>query len=266
MERLYIFLLLAAGSALPCLATNPKTSLLYPYGETQGDSENPVADDGNSPEISIQKPFSFYGKKYNSLFVNNNGVISFGKYISAYTPNAFPLKDGIPFVAPFWSDVNNKVSGNIFWRQSEDPVLLSRFAVDLSRYHPEISFIPTWMFVATWYKVGYFGSASKKVNTFQAILATDEEISFIMLNYADIQWTTGTGNGGDIHTGLGGLPAQAGFDSGDQKNYYNIPGSRTPGILNIKETTNVGEQGRWVFQVDTTVTGVPTAKSDCLFK
>uniref|UniRef100_A0A0B8RSL0 Alpha-tectorin n=1 Tax=Philothamnus irregularis TaxID=1899461 RepID=A0A0B8RSL0_9SAUR len=266
MESFYIFLLLAAGLALPCLAASPKTSLLYPYGKAQGDSENPVADDGNSPEISIKKPFSFYGKKYNSLFVNNNGVVSFGRYVSEYTPNAFPMKDGIPFVAPFWSDVDNRVSGSIFWRQTEDSGLLNRFAADLSRYHPDMSFTPMWMFVATWDKVGYYGSASDKVNTFQAVLATDGEISFILLHYADIQWTTGTGNDGDIHTGLGGTPAQAGFDSGDKENYYNIPGSRTPGILNIMKTTNVGEPGRWLFQVDKSIIGVPTAKSDCLFK
>ncbi|KAM3829491.1 sushi, nidogen and EGF-like domain-containing protein 1 [Vipera latastei] len=266
MEAFYIFLLLAAGSALPSLAASPTTSLLYPYGKTEGDSENPVADDGNSPEISIKKSFSFYGKKYNSLFVNNNGVISFGKYVSEYTPNAFPLEDGVPFVAPFWADVDNRVSGTILWRQTEDSVLLSRFAADLSRYHPDVSFTPIWMFIATWDKVGYYGSVSDKVNTFQAVLATDGEISFIMLNYVDIQWTTGFGNDGDIYTGLGGTPAQAGFDSGDKENYYNIPGSRTADILNIKETTNVGQEGRWLFQVDKAIIGVPTAKSDCLNK
>uniref|UniRef100_A0A8C6Y043 NIDO domain-containing protein n=1 Tax=Naja naja TaxID=35670 RepID=A0A8C6Y043_NAJNA len=264
MESFSIFLLLAVGSALPCLAASQKTSLLYPYGETQGDSENPVADDGNSPEITIKKSFSFYGKKYNSLFVNNNGVVSFGKYVSEYTPTAFPLKEGIPFVAPFWADVDNRVSGSIYWRQTEDSVLLSRFAADLSRYLVDISFTPTWMFIATWDQVGYYGSASNKVNTFQAVLATDGERSFIMLNYADIQWTTGTGNDGDIFTGLGGTPAQAGFDSGDTEHYYNIPGSRTDGILNITKTTNVGEQGRWLLQVDKLIIGVPTPKSDCL--
>ncbi|ETE64501.1 Alpha-tectorin [Ophiophagus hannah] len=264
MESFCIFLLLAVGSALPFLAASPKTSLLYPYGKTQGDSENPVADDGNSPEITIKKSFSFYGKKYNSLFVNNNGVVSFGKYVSEYTPSAFPLKEGIPFVAPFWSDVDNRVSGSIFWRQTEDSVLLSRFAADVSRYRVNISFTPVWMFIATWDKVGYYGSASNKVNTFQAVLATDGEISFIMLNYADIQWTTGTGNDGDIFTGLGGIPAQAGFDSGDTENYYNIPGSRTDGILNIKKTTNVGEPGCWLFQVDKSIIGVPTPEIDCL--
>lgn len=265
MKTLYTFLLLAVGSALPYLAASQKASLLYPYGKDQGDSENPKDDDGNSPEISIQTPYSFYGKKYYSVFVNNNGVVSFGKNVSQYTPDPFPLDEGVPFVAPYWADVDNVIAGNIFWRQTQDPALLSQFTADISRYFPDISFTPIWMFFATWEGVAYFGSASDKANTFQAVLATDEKISFIMLNYADIQWTTGIASDGDPMTGLGGIPAQAGFDSGDKKNYYNIPGSRTPEILNIGNTTNVGEPGRWVFQVDQLII-VPTAKSDCLVK
>lgn len=266
METLYTFLLLAVGSALPYLAASPKASLLYPYGKDQGDSVNPKADDGNSPEIFIKTSFSFYGKKYDSLFANNNGVVSFGKNVSQYTPDPFPLDDAVPFVAPYWADVDNDIAGDIFWRQTQDPGLLSQFTADISRYFPVISFTPIWMFIATWEQVAYFGSASDKVNTFQAVLATDGEISFIMLNYADIQWTTGIASEGDPATGLGGIPAQAGFDCGDKKNYYNIPGSRTPEIINIGNTTNVGEPGRWVFQVDLLFIGAPTATSDCLVK
>lgn len=49
---------------------------------------------------------------------------------------------------------------------------------------------------------------------------------------------------------------QAGFDSGDLKNFYTIPGSRTADIFNIGKTSNVGVKGRWAFQVDVHVKGV----------
>ncbi|KAM6188763.1 sushi, nidogen and EGF-like domain-containing protein 1 [Sarcoramphus papa] len=109
---------------------------------------------------------------------------------------------------------------------------------------------PTWAFVATWYRVSFFGAASNKVNTFQAVLATDGATSFVMLNYGDIQWTTGIANQGDAHTGMGGIPAQAGFNSGDDVHYYNIPGSRSPAVLHIGRRSNVGIPGRWIFRVD----------------
>ncbi|KAH0631336.1 hypothetical protein JD844_005625 [Phrynosoma platyrhinos] len=264
METLWAFLLLTVGLALTSPVENSKASLMYPYGTDQGDTKNPKSDDGASSEITITVPFTFYGKKYHSLYVNNNGVISFGMNVSQYTPDPFPLDRATPFVAPYWADVNNVISGDVLWRQTQDPALLSRATADINLYFPEIPFTSTWALIATWDHVAYFGSASKKVNTFQAVLIANGELSFIMLNYDDIQWTTGIASGAKPRTGLGGTPAQAGFDSGDKINYYNIPGSRTPDILKIAETTNVRTPGRWMFQVDEFVTGVTTEKSDCL--
>lgn len=55
------------------------------------------------------------------------------------------------------------------------------------------------------------------------------------------------------------LSLQAGFNSGDETNYYNIPGSRTDAIINITTTSNVNVPGRWVFQVnELELIGVPT--------
>uniref|UniRef100_A0A8D0BCZ0 NIDO domain-containing protein n=1 Tax=Salvator merianae TaxID=96440 RepID=A0A8D0BCZ0_SALMN len=239
-------------------------SLLYPYGTAQGDTKNPKSDDGTSPEIITIVPFTFYGKKYNSIYVNNNGVVSFGVNVSQYTPDPFPLNGGSPFVAPYWGDVDNVKGGEIFWRQTQDPAILDRCTKDINRYFPETPFTAVWALIATWDRVAYFGTASKKVNTFQAVLTTNLYISVIILNYADIQWTTGIASGGNARTGLGGTPAQAGFDSGDKTNFYNIPGSRTPQILNITQTSNVNKPGRWVFRVDDTVIGTSTEKIDCL--
>ncbi|KAJ7304146.1 hypothetical protein JRQ81_011674 [Phrynocephalus forsythii] len=252
------------GSALTSPIEDSKASLMYPYGTDQGDTKNPKSDDGTSPEIITPVPFTFYGKEYHSLYVNNNGVVSFGVNVSQYTPDPFPLDSGLPFVAPYWGDVDNMRGGDILWRQSQDPALLSRCTDDINLYFPETSFVATWALVATWDHVAYFGSASKKASILSTLLTTNGKISFIMLNYDDIQWTTGIASGGNAKTGLGGIPAQAGFDSGDKVNFYNIPGSRTPDIINIGKTTNVKVPGRWVFQVDEFVIGVTTERSDCL--
>ena len=44
--------------------------------------------------------------------------------------------------------------------------------------------------------------------------------------------------------------AQVGFNAEDNINYVNVPGSRTPNILNIAQMSNVGIEGQWVFQVN----------------
>ncbi|KAL7981167.1 hypothetical protein Chor_005401 [Crotalus horridus] len=86
-------------------------------------------------------------------------------------------------------------------------------------------------------------------------------MSFVMLNYQDIQWISGQASGGDAYTGLEGTPAQAGFNSGAADNYFNIPGSWTPSIMNISSTSNIVDPGRWVFEVD--VFAVPNG---CVYK
>lgn len=46
------------------------------------------------------------------------------------------------------------------------------------------------------------------------------------------------------------LSSQAGFNAGDGKRYFNIPGSRTADVVNVEGTTNVGYPGKWVFRID----------------
>ncbi|XP_043935288.1 alpha-tectorin-like [Protopterus annectens] len=222
----------------------------YPYGPQQGDIENPKNDDGGSPEIPISVAFPFFEKFYTSLYVNNNGVVSFQAPVSQYTPNAFPLSDGRAFVAPFWADVDNSLYGSVYYRESVNAELLHRTTAEVNRYFPELQFTTTWVFVATWDQVAFFGSLSSKANTFQAALITDGILSFIILNYGDIKWTTGTASGGNSTAGLGGVPAQAGFNSGNAAHYFSIPGSRTNDVLHIGSTSNIKYPGRWVFRAD----------------
>ncbi|XP_008940449.1 PREDICTED: sushi, nidogen and EGF-like domain-containing protein 1 [Merops nubicus] len=259
MKPFSLFLLLISGAVVDFQPVREKESLLYPYGLDQHDQKTPKLDDGTSGKISLTTPFTFYGKEHQSLYVREPGLISCDTRVSQYTPDPFPLADGSPFVTPFWADVNNVMGGDVFYRQTTDPALLARVTEDINRYFPEVPYAATWAFVATWDNVAYYGSESNKGNTFQAALTTNTETSFIILNYWDIQWTTGVASDGDAETGLGGTPAHAGFNSGDETNFYNIPGSQTEAIINITKTSNVNVPGRWVFQVnDLELIGAPT--------
>ena len=89
-----------------------------------------------------------------------------------------------------------------------------------------------------------------QTNTYQCILATTVTESFVIILYADgeIQWTTGDASGGS--NGLGGTEALAGINVGDGINHITIPGSLTPSIIDITQTSNVGIPGVWIFKVD----------------
>ncbi len=43
---------------------------------------------------------------------------------------------------------------------------------------------------------------------------------------------------------------QAGFDAGNGRIFYTLPGARTDSILQLSQSSNVGVRGRWMFRVD----------------
>ncbi|KAK9395019.1 TECTA: Tectorin alpha [Crotalus adamanteus] len=183
--------------------------ILYPFWPN--DTKTPKVDDGSSPEIKLSIPFIFFGVPYRTIFVNNNGVVSFNVLVSQFTPESFPLADGRAFIAPFWADVHNGIRGEIYYRETTDPVLLKKVSKDIRKYFKNLpSFTAVSVFIATWDEVTFYGgSSTTPVNTFQALLISDGTASFAMFNYEEINWTTGTASGGDPLTGLGGVMAQS---------------------------------------------------------
>ncbi|KAM4693949.1 sushi, nidogen and EGF-like domain-containing protein 1 isoform 2-T2 [Discoglossus pictus] len=225
----------------------------YPFGPRVGDFVTRRQDDGGSGLLPISNPFTFFGDKHGGLYVNNNGVVSFLREVSQFTPVAFPISGDRRVVAAFWADVDNRKGGDVFYRETDDPKVLNLASQDVRTYFPELpDFTATWAFIATWYHVTFYGGdATSPINTFQIVLITDGLRSFTIFNYETIEWTTGrhASSGGDS-TGRGGIAAQAGFNAGDGWRYFNIPGSRTDDIAGIANTTNVGIPGRWVFRID----------------
>ncbi|XP_039343446.1 sushi, nidogen and EGF-like domain-containing protein 1 isoform X4 [Mauremys reevesii] len=223
---------------------------------TGRDSLTPCSSSGASPTLSFCSSTTcllYESQPALQQRVNNNGIISFLKEVSQFTPVAFPISKDRRVVAAFWADVDNRRAGEVYYRESKDQTILERATKDIGQYFPEfLEFSAVWVFVATWYRVTFFGGSSfSPVNTFQIVLITDSKLSFTIFNYESITWTTGmhASSGGDF-AGLGGIAAQAGFNAGDGKRYFNIPGSRTDDIVDVEMTTNVGIPGRWVFRID----------------
>uniref|UniRef100_A0A8C5WEH6 NIDO domain-containing protein n=1 Tax=Leptobrachium leishanense TaxID=445787 RepID=A0A8C5WEH6_9ANUR len=247
---------------------------MYPY-DPEHDAETPTSDDGSSPQISFPSPLAVFGNFYPHIYVNNNGFLSFDRPMSDFTPRAFPLQSGGPILAPFWADVDNEITGSIYYHQSTDPHLLERATFDVRSYFNYPRFTAQWAFVATWDNVTYYGAVSNEVgliihhiyieafteldtdwcrlslfqvvNTFQAVLITDWTFTFVLFNYENIQWTTDSASEGV--DGLGGNHAQAGLNSGNSS-FYSIPGSLSQEILHVSTTSNVYFSGRWAFKVD----------------
>ncbi|KAL4689376.1 hypothetical protein H8959_012167 [Pygathrix nigripes] len=221
-------LLVAAALGLGARGVRGAVALadFYPFGAERGDAVTPKQDDGGSGLRPLSVPFPFFGAEHSGLYVNNNGIISFLKEVSQFTPVAFPIAKDRCVVAAFWADVDNRRAGDVYYREATDPATLRRATEDVRHYFPELlDFNATWVFVATWYRVTFFGgSSSSPVNTFQTVLITDGKLSFTIFNYESIVWTTGThASSGGNATGLGGIAAQAGFNAGDGQRYFQYP-------------------------------------------
>ena len=106
--------------------------------------------------------------------VNINGAISFVTAVRQYTPAAFPLNDQRPMIAPFWGDVDTRNGGTISYRQTTDPVLLQRASLDvhlrgyLYPNYQQLPFYPTWIFIATWDRVAFYGASASGQSTVKA--------------------------------------------------------------------------------------------------
>ncbi len=143
----------------------------------------------------------YYGNSYSDLYVNSNGVISFGAPNTAYAPDLGGTST--PTIAPFWSDVNINSGGEIYW--------------DLDPGNNTVTV--TWLDVAP-----YSGSGT---NSFQVVLTSTGDGDFTAeFIYEDIDWTDG---------GFG--PAQTGFTDGSANDTF-FEGSGDNAILSDYENND----------------------------
>jgi hypothetical protein len=193
-------------------------------------------DDGSSGEIDLRPAFpgglEFFGQHFASLYVNNNGSVTFGGPTGTFTPARFPV-EGNRMIAPFWADVDTRGGG----RPSRNGVYWD---------------VRPGQVVVTWHNVGYYPQSNDRENTFQLVLLSNElldqdELWRVQFRYARCEWTTGSASGGE--GGFGGSPAQAGFDAGDRAVYEILPGSGTRAVLRLCDTSNVGVPGVWEFDI-----------------
>ncbi len=167
-------------------------------------------DDASSNVISIPFNFNFYGTNFDSLYINNNGNVSFMNGYMTFTSNPFP-DSTYYMIAPFWGDVDTRdsLSGLVYYKITSSSIIIK------------------------WEHVGYYSNMSDKLNTFQLILTdgTDpllppgDNVGFC---YGDMQWTTGAASSGV--NGFGGVPATVGVNKGNGVDYFQVGRFDSPSV------------------------------------
>ncbi|XP_077062346.1 uncharacterized protein LOC143714793 [Siphateles boraxobius] len=208
----------------------PEEGIFYPYGDVE-DQKNPQSDDGSSPPIPLRWQFVYFGDVFDKIFVNNNGDLTFDEPLYQWYPDYFPACLTRDIIAPLWTDIDNSRKGTISYRQVTDGHLLNRASRDINQYYPNLNFSASWVFIATWDKVPYFGNREAE-STFQVVLVSGKNMSFTLMHYDYITST---------------YAAESGYDTICSTNFFLINVSN---IANLPYTSNVNVMGRWVFRVD----------------
>lgn len=202
----------------------------------------PPNDDASSGLVSLGFSGCFFGIERDSLYVNNNGNVTFDSPMGTYTP--FDLTStGREIIAPFFADVDTRNAGS--------PVTYG-----LGTYNGRPAFGVNYV------DVDYYQSSPQHTNrnSFQVILVDRSDIGVgdvdIVLNYDQIQWEAGNASGGD-ENGLGGTSARAGYSSGTGApgTYRELPGSAINGAFIdghshalASNSLNSDIAGRYIFE------------------
>ncbi|NXJ85897.1 NID2 protein, partial [Trogon melanurus] len=201
-----------------------------------------------------------------SLQVGTNGVISTQDFPreTQYVDDDFPTD--FPVIAPFLADLDTSGDrGNIYYRQDDSPDVLDQAAGYIQAGFPRTasSFVPTNTFIATWEDVGAYQEfsqntePSKKLNTFQAVIAYDDEDTYTIFLYPEggLQFL-GTRPKESYNVQLE-LPARVGFSRGDGDDpkrdglFYSLASSEEA-LRHLERESNAGIPGVWVFHVGST--------------
>lgn len=214
-------------------------------------------DDGSTIGIDITTVFgeqglNFFGNYFTSIYINNNGNITFNQPLSQYTPSQIAGGSGNPIIAPFWADVDTR-GGTANPTPGGQSTGSNLVHYDLDALNGVIT--------VTWDDVGYYNYHTTPPNAFQLQLVDRGNSDFdIVFRYEAINWTTGDASQGS--GGLGGTPARAGYTAGDGNvaHYFELPVSgNQQGMLDLEEATgNTGKPGVYVFHVRSGNVETPT--------
>jgi hypothetical protein len=227
------------------------------YTSSSGQAIRPITvadalikdDDGGSEKAGLRFRINFNGINYDSVWVNNNGNLTFSGALSTFTPYLIQ-QNSEPMFAAFFADVDTRYYGDV-----------TRYGWSTLTIAPGNT---RNIFCVNWINVGYYChghivSDTTIKNSFQMIIIDRSDIApgdfDIEYNYDKIKWEAGTASdGGD--NGLGGsTTASMGWSNGTNT-FYSHVGSLTAGAFLdagprslINNRLNSTVNGRYVFSV-----------------
>lgn len=221
-------------------------SLVNGLGGPAGFGEGVLArnDDSSTGAINITSVFgegglNFFGAHFTSLYVNNNGNITFGDSLGEYVPEPIGSGIDVPIIAALWFDIDTRPGTG----QTTSPGGTSTGS-NLVYYDLDTT---THTVTITWDDVGYYSGGLGRPDAFQIQLISTGGGNFdIALIYEAVNQVSASTS----------PVARSGFSPGEDDSgrplpgSFELPGSGTGAEINLATTVgNTGVAGYWLFHV-----------------
>ncbi|MCM8794317.1 MAG: VPLPA-CTERM sorting domain-containing protein [Candidatus Omnitrophica bacterium] len=180
----------------------------------------PGNDDGSTALVPIGFTVNFFGVNRSSLFINNNGNVTFDSPLSTFTPFALTTTSR-EIIAPFFADVDTRAGNTVTYGSG--------------LFDGRTAFGVNWIDVRH-YNVFGIGNGLP-TNSFQLLLVDRGDTGLnnfdIIFNYDSILWEAGTASGGNSAGLGGGSSARAGYSNGTglPGTFFELPGSAVNGAF-----------------------------------
>jgi hypothetical protein len=212
------------------LAMNGRSQVSPPIRSGFDQQTLSANDDGSTDLVPIGFYMNFFGSSNTTLYVNNNGNVTFTGPQSEYSPKTLSSL-GVEVIAPFWADVDTRNADSDVVKFGTNTVNgRDAFGVD-------------------WVNVGYYNQHADLLLSCQLVIINRSDIApgdfDMQFNYNKVQWQWG-----DVTVDV---PPRAGFASGSAS--YELPGSGVDGAFMdtntvtglIYNSSNSSEPGQYVF-------------------
>ena len=113
--------------------------------------------------VNLGFSVNFFGANSSTVFVNNNGNVTFTSALNQFTPNGLATGVGQPIIAAYFADVDTR-TGNLTHYGTDTVNGFAAFGVE-------------------WPAVGYFSTHTDKLNTFELILINRSDTGAGKLRY-----------------------------------------------------------------------------------
>ena len=167
--------------------------VLLTFGLESGDIELTPNDDST---IGVLFTFPFAGVYFDTVYINANGILSLGSEFTTPNISDFPFSSP-PLIAPFWVDLitgnDNTISYRFLNDTTEVDLALNNFSSP--------TYVSSAALLVTWDQVALF-MGSETTGTFQVLLTTDGNSSYVLYAYSDEIYPSGAVVGINVGDGI----------------------------------------------------------------